>query len=60
MYVYIVVSKHCVNVHLSTCKGLFHLRKIPCLNSLIGHFPETMDLAFKLKRKKFLIEVSLL
>ncbi len=37
--------------------GLFHLRKIPCLNSLVGHFPETMDLAFKLKRKKFLIEV---
>ncbi|XP_064400311.1 elongator complex protein 4-like [Halichondria panicea] len=36
--------------------GLFHLRKIPRLNSLVGHFPETMDLAFKLKKKKFLIE----
>ena len=37
--------------------GLFHLCKLPCLNSLISHFPETLDLAFKLKRKKFLIEV---
>ena len=34
--------------------------KLPCLNSLISHFPETLDLAFKLKRKKFLIEVLIL
>ena len=40
--------------------GLFHLCKLPCLNSLVSHFPETLDLAFKLKRKKFLIEVYII
>ena len=39
--------------------GLFHLHKLPCLNCLVSYFPETLDLAFKLKRKKFLIEVCL-
>ena len=43
---------------VSTIIGLFHLCKLPCLNSLVSHFPETLDLAFKLKRKKFLIEVQ--
>ena len=37
--------------------GLFHLRSLPRLNSLAPHLPETLDLAFKLKRKKFSIEV---
>ena len=37
--------------------GLFHLQKLPRLNSLVCHFPETLDLTFKLKRKSFLIEV---
>lgn len=36
--------------------GLFHLRSLPRLNSLAPHLPETLDLAFKLKRKKFSIE----
>ena len=38
--------------------GLFHLVKLPCLNSLTSHLPETLDLAFKLRRKRFSIEVS--
>lgn len=36
--------------------GLFHLIKLPRINSLTCHYPETLDLAFKLKRKRFLIE----
>ena len=38
--------------------GLFHLQSLPRLNSLACHLPETLDLAFKLKRKKFSIEVG--
>lgn len=38
--------------------GLFHLLKLPRLNSLTCHLPDTLNLAFKLKRKKFTIEVS--
>ncbi len=47
----------------SNCKtdgsvaGLFHIVKLPRLNSLQCHMPDTVDLAFKLKRKKFMIEV---
>ena len=37
--------------------GLFYLVKLPCINSLICHMPETLDLAFKLRKKKFMIEV---
>ncbi|XP_038064148.1 elongator complex protein 4-like [Patiria miniata] len=36
--------------------GLFHIKQLPRLNSLTGHMPDTMDLAFKLKRKKLTIE----
>ena len=38
--------------------GLFHLVKLPRLNSLSSHLPETLDLAFKLRRRKFSIEVA--
>lgn len=40
--------------------GLFHVLRLPRLNSLKCQVPETFDLAFKLKRKKFTIEVYLL
>ncbi|KAM7345242.1 elongator complex protein 4 isoform 1-T6 [Cochliomyia hominivorax] len=36
--------------------GLFQLRKIAAINTLSAYMPETTDLAFKLKRKKFVIE----
>eukprot|EP00118_Oscarella_pearsei_P016482 m.157912 g.157912 ORF g.157912 m.157912 type:complete len:362 (+) comp38718_c0_seq1:14-1099(+) len=36
--------------------GLFHIRRLPRINSLICHEPETMELAFKLRRKKFSVE----
>lgn len=38
--------------------GLFHIKKLPALNILAPHSLEFRDLAFKLRRKKFLIEVS--
>ncbi|XP_006818457.1 elongator complex protein 4-like [Saccoglossus kowalevskii] len=36
--------------------GLFTIHKLPRLNSLTCHVPDSMDLAFKLKRKKLTIE----
>ncbi|XP_013101623.1 elongator complex protein 4 [Stomoxys calcitrans] len=36
--------------------GLIHLRKITAINTLSAYMPETTDLAFKLRRKKFVIE----
>ncbi|BFZ03948.1 hypothetical protein BsWGS_06987 [Bradybaena similaris] len=36
--------------------GLLHVLQVPRLNSLVPAQPETSDLAFKLRRKKFTIE----
>ncbi|XP_072171722.1 elongator complex protein 4-like [Diadema setosum] len=36
--------------------GLFHIRKLPRLNSLTACLPDSVDLAFKLRRKKLTIE----
>ncbi|XP_055380816.1 elongator complex protein 4 [Condylostylus longicornis] len=36
--------------------GIFHIRKLNAVNSLAAINPETTDLAFKLRRKKFAIE----
>ncbi|XP_045146972.1 elongator complex protein 4 isoform X2 [Echinops telfairi] len=39
--------------------GLIHIRKIPRLNNLTGDISDVKDLAFKLKRKLFTIELEL-
>ncbi|RMX46083.1 hypothetical protein pdam_00009380 [Pocillopora damicornis] len=36
--------------------GLFHIVRLPRLNSLVCHVPDSFDLAFKLRRKKMTIE----
>lgn len=36
--------------------GLIYIRKLFALNTLAAHSPETHDLAFKLRRKRFIIE----
>lgn len=36
--------------------GLFHITKLSSINSMVPYVPPSLDLAFKLKRKKFLIE----
>jgi len=36
--------------------GLFEIKKLPCLNSLHPYIPQSLDLAFELKRTKFVIE----
>ncbi|XP_062513143.1 elongator complex protein 4-like [Corticium candelabrum] len=36
--------------------GLFHVRSLPRINSLMTHMPETLKWAFKLRRRKFSIE----
>lgn len=42
---------------ISFPKGLIHIRQIPRLNNLICDVSDVKDLAFKLKRKLFTIEV---
>lgn len=36
--------------------GLFHITKLSALYSLVPFVPPSLDMAFKLKRKKFVIE----
>lgn len=36
--------------------GLFHITKLSAVYSLVPFVPPSLDLAFKLRRKKFLIE----
>eukprot|EP00057_Strongylocentrotus_purpuratus_P018953 XP_011673427.1 PREDICTED: elongator complex protein 4-like [Strongylocentrotus purpuratus] len=36
--------------------GLFHIHRLPRLNTLASYLPDSMDLAFKLRRKKLTIE----
>lgn len=44
------------NPVFSEYNGLFYIRKMVALNSLNAHTPETYDLAFKFRRKRFIIE----
>nr|CAD7426179.1 unnamed protein product [Timema monikensis] len=46
------------NPVLKDYHGFFHINKLPAINTLASHVPESLDLAFKLRRKKFLIEVG--
>lgn len=38
--------------------GLLYMKKLPALSTLEPHSPMHRDLAFKLRRKKFVIEVD--
>ncbi|XP_017471925.1 PREDICTED: putative elongator complex protein 4 [Rhagoletis zephyria] len=44
------------NLTFKEYNGLLHLHKITAVNTLTAYIPETSDLAFKLRRKKFVIE----
>lgn len=44
------------NVAFKEYHGLLYIRKLAALNALAAHTPETYDLAFKLRRKRFVIE----
>ncbi|XP_043267118.1 putative elongator complex protein 4 [Venturia canescens] len=37
--------------------GLLHIKKLAAINTLAPHCPESFDLAFKMRRKKFLIKI---
>ncbi|XP_011298792.1 elongator complex protein 4 [Fopius arisanus] len=37
--------------------GLLRIKKLSAINTLAPHCPESFDLAFKLRRKKFIIEI---
>lgn len=45
------------NVVFKDYHGLLHIKKLSAFNTLVSHCPHSTDLAFKLRRKKFLIEV---
>ena len=47
----------CYYTACDSLSGLFQVHKIARLNCIVGHDVDTADLAFKLKRKKFTIEV---
>ncbi|XP_011206207.2 elongator complex protein 4 [Bactrocera dorsalis] len=49
-------SEHETNNAFKEYNGLIHLHKITAVNTLTAYMPETSDLAFKLRRKKFVIE----
>lgn len=49
-------SEHETNIAFKDYSGLMHLHKITAVNTLTAYMPETSDLAFKLRRKKFVIE----
>ncbi|XP_011184648.1 elongator complex protein 4 [Zeugodacus cucurbitae] len=49
-------SEHETNIAFKEYSGLIHLHKITAVNTLTAYMPETSDLAFKLRRKKFVIE----
>lgn len=46
-----------VNPLLTGHNGVFKILKLPVINSLAPYKPETFDLGFKVRRKKFCIEV---
>lgn len=46
-----------VNPLLFGHNGVFKILKLPVINSVAPYKPETFDLGFKVKRKKFCIEV---
>ncbi|XP_014675718.1 PREDICTED: elongator complex protein 4-like isoform X2 [Priapulus caudatus] len=49
-------SQHEHNPAFKEYHGLFHIVRLPRLNCLTCQMPETLDLAFKLRRKTFMIE----
>ena len=46
-----------VNPLLSGHNGVFKILKLPVINSIAPYKPDTFDLGFKVRRKKFCIEV---
>jgi len=45
-----------VSASFKEFNGLFHIKKLPALNSLINNMPQTPSFTFQLKRKKLHIE----
>ena len=55
-FFYFSVCEAC-NYFTVSFSGLIHIKKKSRINCLLGHDIDTTDWAFKLKRKKFVIEV---
>eukprot|EP00128_Syssomonas_multiformis_P001099 Colp12_sorted_trinity150504_noHs@32895 len=49
-------TPHDKNPQFKDYHGFFQIKKLPRLNSLMCQYPETLDQAFKLRRRKFVIE----
>ena len=50
-------SKKGTNPVFKGYHGLLHVKKLSAFNTLAPHCPHSIDLAFKLRHTKFLIEV---
>jgi elongator complex protein 4 len=58
-YVFVIDSLVNGKNHLdkSQYDGLFHIVKLARLNTINSFLPETLDLAFSVKRKRFVVEI---
>jgi hypothetical protein len=55
-----LTEKECYLMRCDVVTGLFHVVKLPCVNELAPRMPETLDLAFRVRRKKFTVKVRAL
>ena len=58
-YVFLIDDSEMVKTRLvkTQYEGLFHIYKLPRLNTLNSFLPETLDLAFYVKRKRLIVEI---
>lgn len=58
-YVFMIDDSESVQSRLNKTQyeGLFRISKLPRLNTLNAYLPETLDLAFYIKRKRLIVEI---
>jgi elongator complex protein 4 len=58
-YVFLIDDSETVKSRLNKTQyeGLFRIHKLPRLNTLNSYLPETLDLAFYIKRKRLIVEM---
>jgi elongator complex protein 4 len=58
-FVFLIDNSDSVKTRLNKTQyeGLFRIAKLPRLNTLNSFMPETLDLAFYIKRKRLIIEI---
>lgn len=58
-YVFVIDDNESTKSRLDKTQyeGLFRISKLPRLNTLNSYLPETLDIAFYVKRKRFIVEI---